>query len=189
MHSTALITDSLKAKSLARTRRGAFRMKTVSRAPYALSVCAAAAMLAGCGGSAQFPNATAQTPLSRERSDSSGNEVLTGKIHTHCKSRPSGLSSSCKFHTTHPGKATGPYRGTFTADGGYGDSLVGPFEGAYFDESFTIISGSSTITGSISCGPFASASCPPSSYSSSVGNGTAEVNLTNNHLNETLEGL
>ena len=112
-------------------------MKTIPRVPYVLSVFAAAAMLAGCGGSAQVPNATAQTPLSRERSDSSGNEVLTGKIHTHCKSRPSGLSSSCKIHTTHHGKATGPYRGTFTADGGYGDSLVGPFEGAYFDESFT----------------------------------------------------
>ena len=38
-------------------------MTTISRVPYALSVCAAAITLAGCGGTAQFPNPAAQTPL------------------------------------------------------------------------------------------------------------------------------
>jgi hypothetical protein len=38
-------------------------MTTISRRHYALSVCAAAAILAGCGGSAQSPNPTAQTLL------------------------------------------------------------------------------------------------------------------------------
>ncbi len=41
-------------------------MKTISRVSYALSLSAAAAMLAGCGGLAQLPNPTAQTPLGIE---------------------------------------------------------------------------------------------------------------------------
>ena len=55
-------------------------MKTISRVPYALSVCAAAAMLASCGGSVQVPNPLAQAPLGRIGSGSSGNEVLDSRI-------------------------------------------------------------------------------------------------------------
>ena len=75
-------------------------MKTILRAPYALSVCAAAAVLAACGGSTSFPSPTAQTPLGnaitskrvasssfaipeRIGANSSGAEVLTGKATLH----------------------------------------------------------------------------------------------------------
>ena len=42
-------------------------MKTTSPGHYALGACAAVAILAGCGGAAQFPNPTAQTVLGNGR--------------------------------------------------------------------------------------------------------------------------
>ena len=42
-------------------------MKTVFSRYYGLSVCAAAGILAGCGGSAQLPNPIAQSPFGNER--------------------------------------------------------------------------------------------------------------------------
>lgn len=169
----------------------------------ALGLCAAAAILGGCSGAGQIPSPTAQTPISNTSTtafrvaspsyatpqrvvpSSSGDEVLQGKLHTHCKYH-AGLFTTCNFHTTQPGKATGPYPGTFTAEGSYEDSFL---VGDSFGESFTLISGSSEITGSISCGgPFGG--CPPNSYMSSIGNGAAEITkLTNRHLSETLDGL
>lgn len=180
---------SLSVFAVAASLRRSIRMKNIPQAMRnTLGLCAAAALLGGCGGSGQSPNPMAQAPLDRLRSDSSGNEVLNGKIHTHCKNHASGLRSTCTFRTTHPGKATGPYPGTFTATGSYGIDFAPYSRG--FNESFTIISGSSEITGSISCAspPFGSG-CPPNSYTSSVGNGTAQVNITNHQLSETLDEL
>ncbi|MGB8909758.1 MAG: hypothetical protein WCC84_13530 [Candidatus Cybelea sp.] len=155
-------------------------MNTISRVPYGLSVCVAAAMLAGCGGSAQLPNPATQAPLGRIGSNSSGNEVLKGRVHTHCKYH-AGLFTSCEFHTKGPGKATGPYPGTFTASGGYEQQEWYPFYS--FGESFTITSGTSQITGSI----FYSTSSGYQ-YTSSVGNGTADVSV-GRHIDDVLNGL
>jgi hypothetical protein len=155
-------------------------MKAISPAHYRLSVCAAAALLAGCGGSAQVPNSTAQAALVRARSSSSGDEVLKGRVHTQCKYH-GGLFTTCEFHTKGPGKATGPYPGTFTASGGYEQQEEYPFYS--FGESFTITSGASQITGSISYRVSSGYQ-----YTSSVGNGTAEVNV-GRHINEVLNGL
>lgn len=44
-------------------------MKTISLKYYALSVCAAAAMLVDCGGPLQFPNSDVQAPLNARRTD------------------------------------------------------------------------------------------------------------------------
>jgi hypothetical protein len=155
-------------------------MKTILQAHHTLSICVAAAMLAGCGGSAQLPGATAQAPLVRARSNSSGNEVLKGRVHTHCKYH-AGLFTSCDFHTKSPGKAMGPYPGTFTASGSYEQQEWYPFYS--FGESFTITSGASQITGSIAYWPSSGYQ-----YTSSVGNGTAAVSV-GRHIDEVLNGL
>lgn len=147
-------------------------MNTISRRQYALSVCAAVAMLAGCGGLAQSTNPSALAPLMRARSGSSGNEVLKARIVSHCV-----FPLGCHFHTKHLGKATGPYPGTFTVKGRYG------YSSGSMSESFTIISGSSTITGSLYC---SSSGC---FYTSSLGNGKAKVTLYYSHLNEVLYKL
>jgi hypothetical protein len=145
-------------------------MKTISRIPYALSVCAATAILAACGGLAQSPNPNALAPLVRARSGSSGNEVLRARLVTHCV-----FPLGCHFRTKHLGEATGPYPGTFTVKGSYGSGPLSEF--------FTIISGSSTITGSLTCN---SSRC---SYTSSLGNGKAKVKVSYGHLNDVLYGL
>jgi hypothetical protein len=116
----------------------------------------------------------------RASSDSSGNEILKGKIDTHCKYH-AGLLTTCEFHKKGSGKATGPYPGTFTASGNSEyDPLQRPFY--FFYESFAITSVSSTITGSISY------AYSTYEYTSSVGSGTAEVHV-GHHLSETLNGF
>jgi hypothetical protein len=146
-------------------------MKMISRIPYTLSVCTAAAVLTACGGSTQLPNPTGKTPVGyaitskrvaspsfatpeRTSADSSGSEVLTGKAkiikpcHTirgqHGKRQ--GSSTSFSAH----GNATGPYPGTFTASGSWASypERTGHLEWD-FGETFTITSSSSTISGSI----------------------------------------
>jgi hypothetical protein len=159
-------------------------MKNISDVARAgLGLCVAVAILGGCGGSGQFPSRTTQAPLGRVRLGSSGDEVLQGKIHTHCKYH-GGLFTTCSFHTIRPGKATGPYPGTFTAEGG---SRQGATQGqSSFGESFTIVSGSSKITGGVFTPPFGSGL----QYTSSIGNGYAELNEdSKRHLIVTLEAF
>jgi hypothetical protein len=139
--------------------------------PYLLSVCAAAAMLAGCGGSTQFSSPTGQAPTGNaiaskrvaspgfvmpERIDanSSGTEVLIGKAklikpcHTIRGKHGKNQGSSTNFGAH--GNATGPYPGIFTASGGWtisSNSVHQPFW--TFAETFTITTGSSTISGTM----------------------------------------
>ena len=142
-------------------------MKTISRRHYGLSVCAAAAMLAGCGGSSQFPNPDVQAPLNGRHTidviasasrtaledskpDSSRIELLTAEAKGHCKRSPSGLFGSCDFKAS--GTATGPYPGTFTAKGTY--NVCETYCPWFFSESFTITSGTAIISGTIFRGRF-----------------------------------
>ena len=120
-------------------------MKTVLRGHYALSVCAAGAMLAGCGGSAQLPNPTALAPVANSRaadrltspsnavpervgSDTSSTERLAGTAKL----------SRCDLRTRFRarGVATGPNPGTFTAAGAWGIDF--PTQVWFFHESFII---------------------------------------------------
>jgi hypothetical protein len=154
-------------------------MKAISPAHYGLSICVASAMLAGCGGSAQSPNPTAQAPLVRARSNSSGNEVLDSRIVLNCVSF---YFQICHFHTRHLGHATGPYPGIFTVKGRWSSSLR--YGMSPISESFTIVSGTSKITGSLS---YSSAS--GYGYTSSIGNGKAKIRVGERRLREVLYGL
>lgn len=136
-------------------------MKTASPKCCALSVCATAAMLAGCGGSAQLPNPPAATPLAGVRtaerialpgyahpgavgSDSSSAEILIGNATVKCFGGPPGHGG----FIVKRGTATGPYPGTFAANGGWTDQ-----DGSrpwVFSESFTIKSGNTKISETIS---------------------------------------
>ena len=139
-------------------------MKFTSRPTlYTLSVCATAAILAGCGGPSQLPNPDVQAPLNGRRTidviasasrtaredsrlDSSRIELLTAEAKGHCKRSHSGLFGSCDFKAT--GTATGPYPGTFTASGSYYFCEV--YCMWTFGESFAITSGITKISGTIS---------------------------------------
>ena len=184
--------------------------------PYVLSVCAAAAMLAGCGGSPQFPNPTAQAPVSnastskrvaspsfatpdRIGASSSDNEVLTGKATLH-RCHPYGLEFFRRFSHAQ-GKATGPYPGTFTASGQWGVSeLIYNGKEKFFwgfSERFIITSGASKVSGTIegmsSENPFPSCtSFGPQAlqYTSNYGDGNAHVQIIEKgDFSETLDGL
>lgn len=131
---------------------------------YALSICAAATILTDCGGSAQFPNPTGQTPLGnaaamqvappslnalgRVSSDRNIELLRALDVRGRCHSGGNLLYEKCRFRTIVPGRATGPYPGTFTARGSFSSEHVG--SGRYFFlESFTIKSGAETIKGTI----------------------------------------
>jgi hypothetical protein len=186
-------------------------MKTVLHGHYALSVCAAAATLAGCSGSARLPNPTAQTALGNTGAtfrvvspsfatpepvgpNSSGTEALTGKakLIKPCHRAKHGWSASFSAH----GNATGPYPGTFTASGSWGEYYGrGGSEVWNFSETFTITSGSSTISGTASRPGFGMLSCTVLKnltvpYTSGSVSGNALINIIQKHdFSETLDGL
>lgn len=143
-------------------------MKAILRVPYALSVCAAAAILAGCGGATQFPNPAAQTPLGNtstvdrstspsivvsNRPDSGSGKVerlrARGVREGNCGG--DGIDTWCYFRAS--GKAVGPYPGTFFARNKWHERC-GSFGGYYgcswtFTQDFIISSGASKIKGTI----------------------------------------
>ena len=188
-------------------------MKTVSRGHYALSVCAATAMLAGCGESTAFPSPNAQTPAGiaitskRVASPSfatpervSDKEVLSGNAKVTCHYYPSQFGFGDHFHAH--GKATGPYPGTFIASGTW--SFVILNLGGHqlpqwaFDETFTITSGASKVSGTMSdtdnsqLEKFSCTSLGPdaSQYTSNYGDGNADIQIIEKgDFSETLDGL
>jgi hypothetical protein len=175
-------------------------MKTVLRGHYALSVCAAGAMLAGCGGSAQLPNPTALAPVANSRaadrltspsnavpervgSDTSSTERLAGTAKL----------SRCDLRTRFRarGVATGPNPGTFTAAGAWGIDF--PTQVWFFHESFIITDGSQTIHGHIDASGSGSApfSCTAVKneifpYSTRMVSGNAKVSVSSAHFHEGL---
>jgi hypothetical protein len=177
-------------------------MKTISRRHYALSVCATAAIVAGCGGWAQLPNPTALAPVPNSRaadrlgspsyavpervgSDTSSTERLTGTAKL----------SRCTFRTRFRarGVATGPNPGTFTATGGWGIDFPTDPQVWFFHESFIITSGSQTIAGHIDASGSGSApfSCTAVkkdifSYSTPMVSGNAKVNIWSGRFHEGL---
>ena len=144
------------------------RMKNNLTRPYAINVCAVAAMLAGCGGLmqpvAQRSPGSARTgfritspsyPIpQRVGPNSSGTEVLTGKAKLikpcHRTSGKHSREQSWSTGFSAGGKAKGPFPGTFTAGGFWsgGCNIIHQCS-SLFDETFTITSGSSTISGTM----------------------------------------
>ena len=184
-------------------------------AHYTLYVCATAAMLGGCSGSPEFPNPIAQTPLVNARtvdhaaslsyagservgSDSSTTEVLRAKNVSFGQEKGCGPSGPGGSFNVRPGKrtASGPYPGTFTANGYFG---VDPrhVQSWFFSESFAIRSGTSTITGTISGAghrrrPFGCHTFGPArlQYMSNQGSGAALIEIIQKgKFRETLDGL
>jgi hypothetical protein len=181
-------------------------MKAISHRSYALSVCAAAAMLASCGGATQpsllngmEDNATqlafnSVTPLS------SASESLTAtdvSISSYCPGTD-GASFSAS------GTATGVYPGTFTANGYWNDG-PNPHHWIWdFRESVKISSNALTIhvhihhvQGShkesrfINCKRFGGIGHPITvKYKSYYGFGKAEIeNIQQRSFSEALDGL
>jgi hypothetical protein len=181
-------------------------MKTISRGPYALGVCAAAAILAACGGAAQpsLPNGmeqnAARVALNSVAPPSSASEVLTATdvtVSSYCPTTE-GASFSAS------GTATGPYPGTFTASGYWnsGEALEHFFWD--FRESIKIMSNTLTIhvhikrvrgshrpTRFISCDSFGGVGHPIAmKYKSNYATGIAEIEIIQQgDLSETLDGL
>ena len=132
----------------------------------ALGVSVAAAMLAACGGSAQFPNPTAQTASANAQtvghvaspSNISPNRLRSSNGKTEHLRAPSvhegscggdGLETRCYFFVK-SGTATGPFPGTFNAFIKFFSSCQPPFGcGSSFYEQFTITSGTSKFKGKI----------------------------------------
>jgi hypothetical protein len=189
-------------------------MSTISHGHCALSVCAAAAVLAGCGGSAQMPNLTAPPSYATPhgvRPSSSGAEVLTGTAKIKCRLDRrrhghgqviTGSASTTDFSVAR-GKAAGPYPGTFTATGRWkiNSMIISSqfIEIWIFSEDFSITSGASTISGTIKEGPTDEGSPYPtctsfgpetSQYTSNYGSGDASIEIIKlGDFNEALDGL
>ena len=181
-------------------------MKTTSRRHYALSLCAAAAILAGCGGAARsaLPNGieqnAARVALNSVPPPSSANEVLTATdvtVGSYCPATE-GASFSAS------GTATGPYPGTFTASGYWnsGEGLDHYFWD--FRESIKIVSntlaihvhikrvrGSHKPSRFISCDSFGGVGHPIAmKYKSKYATGIAEIEIIQQgDLSETVDGL
>ncbi len=147
-------------------------MRTISSAHYALGICAAAIILAGCGGSTQLPNPVAPTSLGgagtgfrvtspnfatpeRVGPNSSSAEKLTGMARLHaCQIKYIsngnviiGEEYRRDFHAQ--GRAKGPYTGTFIASGHWIFTYEYPLEFWALAGDFTITSGSSKVSGTI----------------------------------------
>jgi hypothetical protein len=181
-------------------------MKTVSRRHCTLSVCAAAAILAGCGGATQpsvlngTEQNTAMNTVSATRL-SSESEALTTTDVAVTPSCPS--SPGASFNAS--GTATGPYPGTFTASGLWRDDQeLGPHHWLWvFRESIKIVSNTLTIhvhikhkRGSrgpsrfINCDSFGGLKDPIVMKYKGTYSGTAEVEIVQQgDLSETLDGL
>jgi hypothetical protein len=183
-------------------------MKHISEAiRNALRLSAAAAILGGCSESIQPLNPVGQAPLGiapilnqhasprvdseRIEPSAKGLERLHAReLIIRCKHYNGGSNpTECAFHTTVPGTAKGPYPGTFTARGNWSS---GEHIGHSFIELFTISSGSSQVTGSISFHTFSGQGGPVGTYQyqSSVANGTARVEvIRRKDFRETFSGM
>jgi hypothetical protein len=190
-------------------------LKTISPGHYALSVCAALAILTGCGGTTQFPNPVAQRSLGGTgtgfrvtspsfatpegvRSDSSGREVLIGKAkEAHCQSTGERtIVTTCNFKVHGKHIARGLYPGTFTAKGTLESEYSYPFcvPGCWsFSESFTITSGATSIVGSILAGGRYAKNIPiPGVYEYTTQNGysgNVKISALIPHFRETCYGM
>jgi hypothetical protein len=183
-------------------------MKTVLHGHYALSVCAAAAILAACGGSAQLPNPVAHSLATPQRvgRSSSGSEVLYGTARV--RSGRCRRSSGSFTHFSAHGKATGPYPGTFTAKGRWSEDCFSGMQsrpntffcGWTLDETFTIKSGTSKVFGTVkgtggegwfpSCTVFGPEPYYYVQYTSNHGSGTVSIqSIEQGVFDESLDGL
>jgi hypothetical protein len=211
MHSAAVVGGAVREAKVFVCVQSSINMTTMIRVPYTLSVCAAAAVLAACGDSTQFPNTAAQTPVGnaitskrvaspsfampeRIGASSSGNEVLTGTATLH-RCRPQGFGFFRRFHAH--GKATGPYPGTFTANGTWGITCFQKLCYWGVNERFIITSGPSKVSGTITGNPTSGSAgtCKafgPASqqYTSNHGDGNADIQIIKKgDFSETLDGL
>jgi hypothetical protein len=190
-------------------------MKIVSNlAANAMGLCAVVAILWGCSngsGSAPVPIPAAQAHVSAVNRVASPNDAASQQFVSN-PANPELLTGKAKLRfgkkgttfTAH-GTAAGSYPGTFTAsgswdsgesNGGHGQWICCPWWS--FSEAFTITSGSSSISGTIT--GFGIDSGPPFSYDvvsnlslpyrASTGNGNANIEtIQKGDFSEVLAGL
>lgn len=183
-------------------------MRNLNLSRCALSVCVAALSLAGCSQTnSTLRQANVGIPPSgmvrttphislpgvagpeRVGLDASAKEDLIGTAVVYCGS---GVTESF----TASGTATGPYAGAFNASGEYHASRGG---GAWFQETFTIYSGTLQVSGEIPMGGFPnppSFACPKFGpvvfpYTSDYGSGNAKITIRRRKhaFRERLSGL
>jgi hypothetical protein len=178
-------------------------MKTISPGILAAtplqSAGAVSSLVAGCGGSSQFANATAQATvgdaITSKRVASPGHVVLelVGS-DTFSTERLTGTAKLglCKFRTRFRAKGVaGPNPGTFTATGVWGIDF--PTQVWFFHELFVITSGSQTIHGHIDASGSGSAPflCTAVKndifpYSTPMVSGNTKINVSSAHFHEGL---
>jgi hypothetical protein len=128
-------------------------MKPISRGHYALSACAAVAVLSGCGGATQFQNPTTSPSIAGSyRPDSGSGKVERLRARRIHPGEGGGDGIVTWFSFLARGRAEGPYPGTFTA---HCHLEIIDYQGRWswnFTEHFTIRSGNSKINGTIDAG-------------------------------------
>lgn len=133
-------------------------MRISTSVRHALSICIAAVMLAGCSGGSQLaPSSLMQSSTSTTAQSGRthalglitpngtiGDEIMSGGAGTGCRPDVGEFGASGKV-------ISGPYLGKFSARGSFGPVACNGGSGTVkeFSETFTIHSGSRTVTGSV----------------------------------------
>jgi hypothetical protein len=138
------------------------RSSLARSASVAVTCILAGGILVGCGSTQSVPDKAssvlqtnvrhpsevgAQVQLSRLKLSGLGGEVL--KHTTTLQSIGCGVGYDVTFFTHPGGTASGPFPGTFKANGSWQSTGKHVGRLTKFSETFTIVSGSSTITGSL----------------------------------------
>jgi hypothetical protein len=125
-------------------------MKSLYFFRHALNIGMAAAILAACGGGASTPASplgnVGAPPLEKSNDSKLIGEVFTA-LGKDVYIYPQACSGKLSAKFTASGNATGPYPGTFTASGHWGQFVIYHSLVWAFSENFTITSGSNTISG------------------------------------------
>ena len=175
------------------------KLRIAARLARASTVSTALA-LAGCSGATPFTNAASSSSAALQHfaHDASSDEVLSATQVTVKKAPGFHPPGTCEKKFKAGGTATGPFPGSFTANGTW--SLDGDFFPPTwgFQETFAIMSGTNLISGTIGAHgagfspPVSCGSVGPAQFTYVAGSKTGYATVTKirkGKLSETLQGL